>query len=78
MRWVFGIGLILLVMAVMFMVSLVLMMEDEAMEDPEELKEICEACMWREVGDSEPCEKCFIRNALDDYYDDDGQSIIIN
>lgn len=78
MGWVFAIVMTLLFAGTVLMVSAVMVMEERMMSDPEELREICEACMWREVGDKEACEKCFIREALDAFDDDDDQLINID
>lgn len=78
MRYVIGICIALAFILVAWLVSTVMFMEEEAMEDPEELKGICDACMWREVGDTSACERCFIREALEDYDDDDDDPQLIN
>lgn len=64
MRYVIAIGVIILFLLFAVMVSAVLM--EDVMEDPEELKEICAACIWRDVNDEDACKKCIIREALEE------------
>lgn len=64
MRYVIAIGIIILFLLMAGMVGALLM--EDIMEDPEELREICEACIWRDVNDEEACKKCIIREALEE------------
>ena len=67
MGWVFAIVMTLLFMGTVLLVSAVMAMEERMMSDPEELREICEACMWREVGDKEAWGIRERRIAMDTY-----------
>ena len=63
-------GAMMIVLCLLFMLVVALViytahMEGKVMKDPEAIREICAACMWREVGDDDACKKGIFREALE-------------